>query len=148
MTFIAFLTWIAAALVGMYLLAVWLIEYDPEFQRAAATRLPIPILVSHVLLAVTGLIVWGVYLFVDSRRLAVTAAAILVAVAGLGATMAWRWVGVYRAHPARSGPEINDVQGTIPPERNFPLPAVIGHGVLAVTTFLLVVLTALRVVGG
>lgn len=142
MSLIALVTWIGAALLGLYLLAVWLIEYDPEFQRAAATRLPVPVLVTHVLLAVTGLVIWGIYLFTDSRHLAVAAAAILAVVAALGATMAWRWIAVYRAHPASATHVI------IPPERNFPLPAVIGHGVLAVTTFLLVVLTALRVVGG
>jgi manganese efflux pump family protein len=35
----------------------------------------------------------------------------------------------------------------VPPERHFPLPVVIGHGVLAVTTILLVLLTALHAFG-
>lgn len=142
----ALLTWILAALCGLYLLAVWLIEYDPEFHSAAATRLPIPVLAAHVLLAVTGLIIWGLYLFADSGRLAAIAAGILLVVASLGATMAARWVTVYRAHPARAGPG-TAIQVTIPPERNFPLPVVIGHGIFAVTTLALVLLTALNIGG-
>ncbi len=35
-----------------------------------------------------------------------------------------------------------------PPERNFPLPVVIAHGVFAVVTITLVLLTALGVGGG
>jgi len=37
------------------LLAIWLIEYDREFQRAAATRLPVPVIFLHAVLAVGGL---------------------------------------------------------------------------------------------
>ena len=59
MPVVALLTWVIAALGGLYLLAVWLIEYDPQFQTAAATRLPVPVVVAHVLLAVTGLLIWG-----------------------------------------------------------------------------------------
>jgi hypothetical protein len=34
---------------------------------------------------------------------------------------------------------------TVPPERNFPLPVVVVHGILAVTTLVLVLFTALGV---
>jgi hypothetical protein len=34
------IAWILTAGAGLYLLTVWLIEYDREFQSAAATRLP------------------------------------------------------------------------------------------------------------
>ena len=37
---------------------------------------------------------------------------------------------------------------TVPPERNFPLPVVIGHGLFAVATLVLVVVTAIGEVGG
>jgi hypothetical protein len=36
---------------------------------------------------------------------------------------------------------------TGPPERNFPLPVVIGHGIFAAVTFALVLLTALGASG-
>lgn len=148
MALVALLMWFIAALGGLFLLEVWLIEYDAEFQSAAATRLPIPVLAAHVLLALTGLIVWGLNIFADSRRLADIAMGILLVVAGLGATMAVRWVSVYRAHPARAGPETAAIQVTIPAERNFPLPVVIGHGIFAVATLVLVVLTTLHIGGG
>jgi len=47
MGIIALFAWLFTAGVGLYLLAVWLIEYDRDFQRAAATRLPIPVLGGH-----------------------------------------------------------------------------------------------------
>ena len=147
MSLAALLTWIITAGAGLYLLTIWLIEYDREFQSAAATRLPVPVISAHALLAVAGLGVWGVYLITDTPRLALAAAATLVVVAALGLTMAVRWFAVYRAHDSAA------VRGqragvTVPPERNFPLPVVIGHGLFAVATLILVVVTAVGEVGG
>jgi hypothetical protein len=47
----------------------------------------------------------------------------------------------------RPGPSLTR-QAIVPPERNFPLPVVILHGVMAVTTLVLVLLTALGVGSG
>ena len=146
MTVVALITWLTTAAAGLYLLAIWLIEYDREFQSAAATRLPVPVISTHVLLAVSGLIVWVLYLITDVRQLAIAAALILVAVALLGLTMAFRWVAVYRAPGAAADDAHAPV--AVPPERHFPLPVVIGHGIFAVTTVVLVLLTALGVGGG
>jgi hypothetical protein len=129
----ALITWLSTAGGGLYLLAVWLIEYDREFQAAAQTRLPIPVISGHVLLAVTGLVLWMAYLFTDSAMLAWAALAVLGGVVALGLTMAWRWLSVYRAPGTPA----------TPPERNFPLPVVIGHGVLAAATVTLVAITTL-----
>jgi hypothetical protein len=143
----ALLTWIITAGAGLYLLTIWLIEYDREFQSAAATRLPVPVISAHALLAVAGLVVWGVYLITDTPRLALAAAATLIVVAALGLTMAVRWFRVYRAHDsAAARGERSGI--TVPPERNFPLPVVIGHGLFAGATIVLVVLTALGELGG
>jgi hypothetical protein len=147
MSLAALLTWIITAGAGLYLLTIWLIEYDGEFQSAAATRLPVPVISAHALLAVAGLVVWGAYLITDTPRLALAAAATLVVVAALGLTMAVRWLAVYRAHDSAA------VRGqragiTVPPERNFPLPVVIGHGLFALATLILVVVTAIGEVGG
>ena len=100
MGLIALIAWLTTAGAGLYLLAVWLIEYDRDFQRAAATRLPIPVLGGHALLAVAGLLTWTAYLVVDDDRLAWAAVIILGGVAVLGLTMAVRWLAVYRATPA------------------------------------------------
>ena len=143
----ALFTWIVTASAGLYLLTIWLIEYDREFQSAAATRLPVPVISAHALLAVAGLVVWAGYLITDTPRLAYAAALTLVVVAALGLTMAVRWIKVYRAHDAAA------VRGTaggiaVPPERNFPLTVVIGYGIFAAVTIVLVVVTAVSELGG
>ena len=102
MPLVALLTWILTASGGLYLLTIWLIEYDREFQSVAATRLPIPVISTHALLAVTGLVVWALYLLTDRDDLTWLAAGILVVVAILGLTMAARWIGVYRAYGSQS----------------------------------------------
>jgi manganese efflux pump family protein len=155
MGLIALFAWLTTAGAGLYLLAVWLIEYDRDFQRAAATRLPIPVLSGHALLAVTGLLTWLGYLVFDNDRLAWAAVIILGAVAVLGLTMAVRWLAVYRATPAaarmragRGGGQAAAVPAagpSVPPERNFPVSVVLVHGLFAVATLALVLLTALGV---
>jgi len=147
MGIIALITWITAAAGGLYLVSIWLIEYDKEFQAAAATRLRPMVLASHVTLAGGGLLVWIGYLVFDSQNLIWIAALALLLAATLGATMAIRWVGVYRETQAMRLQAAADGRpiGVGPPERNFPLPVVIGHGLFAVTTIALVLLIALGV---
>jgi hypothetical protein len=166
MSLFALVTWIAAAAGGLYLLSIWLIEYDREFQSVAATRLPPAVLTSHVVLALGGLFVWIGYVIVDQDRLAWIAAGAVLLAATLGTFMATRWVGVYRATRSarRSLAELKAGRLTLvggpgdistlelardlgPPERNFPLPAVIAHGVFATATMTLVVLTVLGAFG-
>ena len=134
--------WIATVLVGLMLLVIWLMEYDPQFQGAAATRLPIPVISTHALLGMAGLLLWGAYLLADEDRLAYATMADLGIAVVLGLTMAGRWIRVYRTYrrPAAKDRSATQVVA-IPPERNFPVPAVILHGVLATTTVVLVVLT-------
>jgi hypothetical protein len=172
----ALITWIVTALAGLYLLAIWLIEYDPDFQRAAATRLPIPVVSSHVLLAVGGLVVWIMYLVTDKGIFEWATIAILAFVASFGLTMAVRWIAVYRAGPVTQPPAVMTrpatapgslrdawtppseawaagqfgqarrvAELTVPPERHFPVSVVIGHGIFATATIVLVVLTILGV---
>jgi hypothetical protein len=141
MSLVALFTWLITAGGGLLLLTIWLIEYDREFQSAAATRLPVPVISAHALLAVAGLVVWVAYLITDASRLAWAAAVTLVVVASLGLTMAARWVSVYRGHETPAAGAHTGIAG--PPERNFPLPVVIGHGIFAAATIVLVLLTAL-----
>ena len=167
MSLIALATWIATAGAGLYLLSIWLIEYDKDYQAVAATRLPPAVLAAHVLLAGGGLLAWIGYLIVDQDRLAWTAAGAVLLAATLGITMAVRWLGVYRAGRAaqRKQAELAEARLVIaadhgqvatlahradigPPERNFPLPVVVAHGAFAAATITLVLLTALGVGGG
>jgi hypothetical protein len=149
MSVVALVTWIITVSAGLFLLAIWLIEYDHDFQHSAATRLPIPVISAHALLALTGLAVWIGYLVLDSDRLAWTAAVIVVTGATLGLIMAARWIGVYRTfgrRPRAGQAHLRTVQ-PVPPERNFPLPVVVAHGAFALATVTLVVLTAIGVGG-
>lgn len=136
--------WIATVLVGLLLLVIWLMEYDPQLQSAAATRLPIPVISTHALLGMAGLLLWGAYLLADEDKLAYATLADLSIAVVLGLTMAGRWIRVrriYRKAPRRDAAASQVV--TVPPERHFPVPAVILHGVLATTTIVLVVFTVL-----
>jgi len=142
MSLAALIAWLITAGGGLLLLTIWLIEYDREFQSAAATRLPVPVISAHALLAAGGLVVWAAYLITDASRLAWATVLILATVAILGITMAARWIKVYRA-PETMAATGAHARTTGPPERNFPLPVVIGHGIFAAVTFVLVLLTAL-----
>jgi manganese efflux pump family protein len=86
-----------------------------------------------------GLIVWIAYLALDDDALAWVAFVLLIPVALLGFAMLLRWLPVYRARA--------DVEAPEPAERHFPIAVVGGHGVFAVATVVLVLLTALGVGG-
>jgi len=141
MSIAALFAWILTVFGGLVLLMIWIIEYDSEFQGSAATRLPIPVISTHALLGMGGLALWFSYILIDQDRLAWTSVAVLGTAAVLGLAMAARWVRVYRSF-ARPGPGLASKRA-IPPERNFPLPVVIAHGLLAVTTIVLVLVTTL-----
>jgi hypothetical protein len=143
MSVAALFTWMVTILAGLILVVIWIIEYDPEFQTAAATRLLVPVISAHALLGLGGLMLWIGYLLEDQEQLAWATVAALGTVAVLGLIMAARWIGVYRAVDD-PGPSLTR-STTVPPERNFPLPVVVVHGILAVTTLVLVLFTALGV---
>jgi hypothetical protein len=157
--YIALITWFVTALGGLYMLAVWLIENDVTDQRHSASRLPLPVIVGHVSLALTGLGVWVAYLLFDRQVLAWASLCILGCIALLGATMFARWIPVYRAADVVAAPALVQAGGAAgpapaaqvlhdtPPEGNFPLVVVLAHGTLAVATVVLVLLTALGVGG-
>jgi hypothetical protein len=178
--FATVIIWFATVLMGLFMLAVWLIENDVTGQGVAPSRLPKVIVFVHLLLAATGLVVWVAYLVFSRKALAWTAVGILVAIALLGATMFARWIPVY-AGPARTasqardartaspaldagsaflpaqpadsalaanGPlaapaQVYDADLAVPAEGNFPVVVVAAHGLLAVSTLVLAVLTAI-----
>ena len=144
----ALLSWLVTAFAGLYLLAVWLIENDVAHKGAVASRLPGPVILGHVLLALTGLVVWVVYLLSDNETMAWTGLGVLLVIAALGLTMFTRWIPVHRAFAAAStGPGSLSAEFDFPAERNFPVSVVAGHGLLASTTLILVLLTVLGVGG-
>jgi len=143
MNIAALFTWMMTVLAGAILLVIWIIEYDPEFQSAVATRLPVPVISTHALVGLGSLELWVAYLLLGQPRLAWATVAALGVAAVLGLTMAARWIRVYRAY-ANPGPALTR-EMIAPPERSFPVLVVIIHGLLAVTTLVLVLLTALGV---
>jgi len=164
MRFVALIVWFVTALWGLYMLAVWLIENDATRKGTAASRLPLPVILAHVMFAVTGLVVWVAYLLLDRPALAWTAVGILGAIAVLGLSMFARWIPVYRMVDdevsvpvaAMSGGSPGAAPGGVPgvgslrelpAEGSFPLLIVLAHGAFAVSTVVLVVLTALGVGG-
>ena len=148
MGFATVITWFATVLLGLFMLAVWLIENDVTGQGVAPSRLPVPVIFAHLLLAASGLTVWVAFLVFDRKMLAWTAVGILGAIALLGATMFARWIPVYRAaNPADRAARPSAGAHAIPAEGNFPVLVVAAHGLLAVSTLVLALLTALGPAG-
>jgi hypothetical protein len=105
--------------------------------------LPVPVISAHALLGMFSLMLWIGYLLTGKESLAWATVAALGTVVLLGLIMAARWIRVYRAF-ADPGPSFSR-NSAAPPERSFPLPVVLAHGIVAVTTLALVLFTALGV---
>ena len=96
-----------------------------------------------MLLALTGLVVWVIHLLSGSASWGWAAVAILAGIATLGLTMFTRWIPVHAAFLAAESTRGISADFDFPAERAFPLTVVVGHGVLAVTTLILVLLATL-----
>ncbi|WP_280491562.1 hypothetical protein [Nocardia asiatica] len=130
----ALIFWLLTAGGGFFLLGTWIAKGGTR--QPNSTQLPAPVVFGHFALAVAGLILWIVYLFADADALAWVAFVLLIPVALLGFAMLLRWIPTYRSRSAGTAE---------PPEGHFPVAVVAGHGVLAVVTVVLVLLTALGV---
>ncbi|MCF3173797.1 hypothetical protein IPZ61_10785 [Streptomyces sioyaensis] len=140
----ALITWVVTALGGFYMLGTWLSRGGA---KAGTSRLPVPVLFGHFALAAVGLVVWIGYVLTDKDVLAWTAFGLLVPVALLGFTMLARWIPVHRARAAAAAAAAAAGQQSGPAEGYFPVPVVVGHGLFAVVTVVLVLLTALGIGG-
>jgi hypothetical protein len=132
MAIAALITWLITALGGFYMLGVWITRGG--HRREGHSRFPAPVIFGHFLLAAAGLIVWIIYLAVDKDALTWVAFILLLPVALLGFVMLARWIPTYRG---------GLTVAPAPAEKHIPLPAVLGHGLMAVITLVLVLLTAL-----
>jgi hypothetical protein len=144
MALAALISWLVTAFVGLYLLAVWLIENDVT-NRGTASRLPAPVIFGHVLLALAGLAIWVVHLITGSTATGWAALGVLAGIGVLGLTMFTRWIPVHIAYVAAEAKTGRSAEFDFPAERVFPLPVVIGHGMLASTTVILVLLANLKI---
>jgi hypothetical protein len=136
MEWAALITWVATAGLGFVLLAIWLSRGGMK----QTTGIRPYLIFGHFLLAATGLVIWIAYLANDSDSLAWTAFVLLAIVAVLGWTMFAIW---YQRRAA--GVSADAVEMGAPAEQQFPVPVIALHGLLAVTTVLLVLLTAVGV---
>jgi hypothetical protein len=168
MSVAALVAWLLTAGLGLYMFTIWLIEDDGSEDGKSYRRLRAPVVFSHAGLAVTGLGVWFIYIYVNLSRLAWITILILVLVATLGVFMFTRWIPVHRmastppglaarheaglasGRPGQAAGRLGDRPDRpfpgaepLPPERNFPLPVVLLHGVFAVTTLTLVVIATI-----
>jgi hypothetical protein len=140
----ALVTWLITALGGFYLLGTWIAR--GALRTPGSSRLPAPVLFGHFLLAAAGLVVWIVYLAADKKALAWTAFGLLVPVALLGLAMFARWLPGVRARQAVAplGAPGAAAPAAQAPERHFPIPVVLAHGVFAVATMILVLISAIQ----
>ena len=132
----ALVAWIITALGGFYLLGTWISHGG--HRQPSASRFPPALIFGHFGLAATGLVLWIVYVALDSEGLTWIAFVVVLAAALLGFVMLSRWIPTFRSATTTAG----DAE---PAERHFPLAAVVGHGLLAATTLVLVLLTALEI---
>jgi hypothetical protein len=154
----ALIAWILTAGAGFFLLGTWIAKRG---KHRRPSRFPSPLIFGHFLLAATGLVLWIAYVAVSSSGLGWTAFALLLLVAVLGFTMLARWIPVYQASrrataaasatgygAAGTTTAISPDTSAAAPERHFPVAVVAGHGLLAATTLVLVLLTMIGVGGG
>ena len=139
----ALITWVATAGGGFVLLAIWLARGGMRQGREPGSRIRPVLILSHFVLAAAGLVIWIAYLVTDNDTLSWIALAILAVVALLGWTMFAIW---YQRRQSR-GAVVEAVNPGTPAEQHFPVAVVALHGVLAVTTVVLVLLTAIGVGG-
>src|SRR3954463_6318738 len=163
----ALVAWVLAAGGGFVMVARWVTAGGLRQQHGGATRFPAALVFGHAALAAAGLVLWIVYLALDADQLPWVAFVLLVLVALGGFTLFARWLPSRRAAaPAgvgAAGPGRGGGAGTAgagggggggagtagaggePAERHVPVPVVAAHGLFAVVTLVLVLLTALGV---
>lgn len=168
--FAALVAWLLAAGSGSSMVGVWISQAGIRRLLTGGPRLQPVVIVGHFALAAAGLVVWIVYLAIDRAALAWTAVGLLLPVAGLG--MALVTLGS-SGDQAGSGTGSSTSNGsgatsvsvvttaavgtltavgprTIQPRvagRRVSALVVIGHGLLAAATLLLVLLAALGAAG-
>jgi hypothetical protein len=141
MTIAALITWILAALMGGYLLATWIANggLRPRAGERPSRFAP-QLILGHGGLAAIGLAIWIVYLVRSTSVLAWAALADLVLVAALGATMFGLWLRTARGRTRGRHAAVPRHAA----EDHFPPPAVLAHGLFAVATVVLVVVSAVQ----
>jgi hypothetical protein len=153
MAVVGLVTWVITAGFGFFMLFTWSTHGGLRRDTAAAESHFAPAMVlGHFLLAAAGLVVWVVYVITNTNALAWVAFADLVVVGVLGDLLVTKWAKDRRALPSSRPSSSSTLAGssaaTDLAEQHIPTPVVVFHGVFAVTTVVLVLLTALGVGNG
>jgi manganese efflux pump family protein len=125
----ALVAWITTAAGGLALAAQW-VRHGGLRQ---GTGIRPARLVLHVLLAVAGLGLWVVFVVTGEPAWGWFGLALLAGVIGVGLSMLVIWLR------GRSGKEATE----LPAESAFPVPLVLLHGALGLTTFVLALVAAI-----
>jgi len=139
MEWAALVTWVITALFGFTMLVIW---FRHGGLQGSSAKIPPRLVLTHFALAASGLVLWLIYVATDTDALAWIAFIVLLPVALLGWTMFFGWARrkvAAAAAPAAASP------GHAGTEPRFPFPVVVVHGLFAVTTVVLVLLTAIGV---
>jgi hypothetical protein len=128
--FVALAIWAGTACFGLYLLFVWLSHGGLRQQATRITVFPAALIFAHPVLATTGLSFWIAYILSNRVLYAWAGFGVLSASAMLGFVMLTRWLVGRGGRHARGA------------EQNFPARVVAMHGVVGLTTFALVLITA------
>ncbi len=153
MAIAALITWLITAVGGFWMLGVWISRGGNRQPRTS--HFPPGLIFGHFLLAAIGLILWIIYVFSDTTALAWIAFVLLLPVAVMGFTMLARWLPTHRSGTRdmagttgmTSSTSEMTASATSPAEGHFPVPVVVGHGIFAVATVILVFLAAVGVGG-
>ena len=147
MSLAALITWLITAGLGFFMLIRWATRGGLRKVEGAGTHLPPVRVFTHFGLAAAGLILWIVYLVTGNTTLAWIAVADLVVVASIGVIMARQWAKDGRAAMAAvtAGAVRSDAGGVDLAEQHIPRPPVVIHGIFAVSTLVLVLLSALGI---
>ena len=133
----ALIVWLVTAVGGFVMLGMWIARGGAR--KPSSSKFSPGLIFGHFALAAIGLVLWIIYLAADKDAIGWIAFVLLVPVALLGFIMLARWIPIYRARKATAA--------SAPPERSFPLAVVGAHGLFAVATVILVLLTNLGVGG-
>jgi hypothetical protein len=134
--FAALISWVLAAIAGVFLLVSSLANGGLRGQPIKVTRFPATLTLSHLLLGTAGLVVWVLFLITMQAMYAWAAFGSLVVVALLGFVMLTRWLVGRGGRHARGA------------DQEVPIVAVMVHGGVAIMTFVLVLFAALMVSHG
>ncbi|HEU5483393.1 MAG TPA: hypothetical protein VFU98_00690 [Microlunatus sp.] len=140
MPYAALIVWILTASLGTYMVVTWR-KHGGLAGSPPATHFPPARVFTHLGLAVVGLVIWVIYLSTNAALWAWVAVGDLVLVALLGVLLVRRWTLDGRAAMANTGSEPRADLA----EQHIERTPVVLHGILAASTFVLVLLTALGV---